>query len=113
MTERTCNECRYWSEMIARAGGGTTNPLGLTEAMCLAPAGPFKGKYTTGYGQCDSYAKNGHGAVDAPPNYGEESRAAYARDAAMKHPNDRPMFAADGTMLDDKGNRSIFDDVEE
>lgn len=29
------------------------------------------------------------------------------------YPNGAPMFAEDGTMLDDKGNRSIFDDVDE
>lgn len=28
------------------------------------------------------------------------------------YPNGAPMFATDGTMLDDKGNRSIFDDVD-
>jgi hypothetical protein len=31
----------------------------------------------------------------------------------MKHKNGKPVFALDGTMLDDKGNRSIFDDVDE
>ena len=31
----------------------------------------------------------------------------------MKHDNDKPVFAADGTMLDEHGNRSIFDDVDE
>ncbi len=29
------------------------------------------------------------------------------------YPNGKPMYAADGTMLDEKGNRSIFDDVDE
>lgn len=28
------------------------------------------------------------------------------------HPNGAPMFAADGTLLDQHGNRSIFDDVD-
>lgn len=31
----------------------------------------------------------------------------------MKHPNGKPMFAPDGMMLDEKGNRSIFDDVDD
>jgi hypothetical protein len=31
----------------------------------------------------------------------------------QKHPNGRPKFSLDGTLLDDKGNRSIFDDVDE
>jgi hypothetical protein len=29
-----------------------------------------------------------------------------------EHPNGAPMFAASGMMLDDQGNRSIFDDVD-
>lgn len=31
---------------------------------------------------------------------------------ARVYPNGQRMFAADGMMLDDKGNRSIFDDVD-
>lgn len=30
----------------------------------------------------------------------------------MRYANGKPVFAEDGTMLDDKGNRSIFDDVD-
>lgn len=30
----------------------------------------------------------------------------------LHHKNGAPMFAPDGTMLDDKGNRSIFDDID-
>ncbi|MDO8534109.1 MAG: hypothetical protein Q7S17_05130 [Xanthobacteraceae bacterium] len=99
--------------MIAQAGGGTTNPRGDTEALCLSERGPHAREYTTAETTCDAFAKNSHGAVDDPPNYGEASRAAYAVEASMKHKNDAPMFAPDGTMLDDQGNRSIFDDVDE
>lgn len=81
-------------------------------AMCLG-SGTMKGRYTTGQQTCDAFAKGKHGAVDEPPNYGEESRAAYEREAQMKHTNGRPKYAADGTMLDHKGNRSIFDDIDE
>ncbi|HEY5411317.1 MAG TPA: hypothetical protein VIJ94_11390 [Caulobacteraceae bacterium] len=31
----------------------------------------------------------------------------------LVHPNGAPVFSADGTMLDERGNRSIFDDVDE
>lgn len=31
----------------------------------------------------------------------------------MRHDNGRPVFSEDGTMLDENGNRSIFDDVDE
>src|ERR1700674_2932802 len=42
-------------------------------------------KYTTGHMTCDAW-KSGHlGAVDAPPNYGEETRAAYEREETSKH----------------------------
>ncbi len=33
---------------------------------------------------------------------------------SLKHPNGQPMFNPEtGTMLDERGNRSIFDDVDE
>jgi hypothetical protein len=32
---------------------------------------------------------------------------------AAKHSNGFPVFSRDGTMLDEHGNRSIFDDVDE
>lgn len=31
----------------------------------------------------------------------------------MKHENGKPMFASNGKMLDENGNRSIFDDVDD
>jgi hypothetical protein len=110
--ENQCDGCRYWSEMIARAGGWTTNPRGDTEALCLAKNSPYALQYTTGETTCLAFARNTCGAVDEPPDYGAAARAAYARQAAMQHPNGKPYFAPDGTPLDDKGNRSIFDDVD-
>ncbi len=111
--ERTCGGCRYWSEMIARAGSGTDNPRGDTEALCLAASGPYAGKYTTMAKTCDSFAKNTVGAIDDPPNYGEETRAEYAKQAAATYPNGAPMYSRDGMLLDHLGNRSIFDDIDE
>lgn len=105
--ERNCSGCRYWSEMLAQAHGNGV------EAMCLAASGAHAGTYVFGNDSCGSYAKNTAGAVDEPPDYGEAVRAAYEGQAAMKHDNGAPMFAPDGTMLDEKGNRSIFDDVDE
>lgn len=105
---RDCGGCRFWSEMIAQSIGG-----GDVEALCLAPAGPAAGKYTVSSQTCPSFAKNTLGAVDDPPDYGAEVRIAYAAQAEQKHPNGAPMYAPDGTMLDDQGNRSIFDDVAE
>lgn len=32
---------------------------------------------------------------------------------AAKHPNGQQMWAPDGTMVDEHGNRSIFDDVDQ
>lgn len=59
-----CQKCRYWSEMIARAGGGTTNPTGAVEALCLSASGPKAGKYTTSAMTCSSF-KVGE-VVDSP-----------------------------------------------
>lgn len=62
--------------MIARSHGGPV------EAMCLAPAGEKSGKYTTARMNCGSW-KSGHlGAIDEPPDYGAETRAAYAAEEA-------------------------------
>lgn len=30
----------------------------------------------------------------------------------LRHPNGKPMYSPDGTLLDDRGKRSIFDDVD-
>lgn len=102
---RDCGGCRYWSEMIAMVQAGEVC------AMCLG-SGTMRGRYTTARQVCDAYARNSAGAVDDPPNYGEESRAEYDRQAQATHPNGRRKYAPDGTLLDDKGNRSIFDDVD-
>lgn len=110
--ERNCDGCRYWSDMIARAGGGTTNSFGDTEALCLAAAGPHSGKYTTESWTCTAFARDTAGKTDSPPSYGEAARAFYEHQATMKWANGMPMFAPDGTMLNEKGNRSIFDDVD-
>jgi len=81
MTHRTygetknCAGCRYWSEMLAHALGG-----GPVEAMCLAGEGPFQGQYVAGYRTCPSWKSGHYGAVDAPPNFGEETRPLYARE---------------------------------
>lgn len=42
-----------------------------------------------------------------------KQNAEYSKQALAKHKNGAPKYARDGTMLDDKGNRSIFDDVDE
>lgn len=34
-------------------------------------------------------------------------------DVNAKYPNGAPMWAKDGTMLDENGNRSIFDDIDD
>ena len=70
---KSCGGCRYWSDMVAQAVGG-----GPVEALCLSDDGPRHGKYTTERMSCEKWAHNLYGAVDSPPNYGEEARAAYA-----------------------------------
>jgi hypothetical protein len=69
-----CAGCRFWSEMMGRAYGG-----GPVEALCLG-SGKYASKYTTERTTCDAW-KSGHlGAVDDPLDYGETTRAAYARE---------------------------------
>jgi len=76
---RNCAGCRFWSEMIAQCHGG-----GPVQAMCLSDDGPLAGKYTSGRQTCSAW-KSGHlGAIDDPPNYGEETRAAYEAEEATK-----------------------------
>ena len=70
---RNCAGCRFWSEMIAQAGGDCVG----VEAMCLGD-GPKHGKYVSARATCDAWKSGHHGAVDEPPNYGEETRALYA-----------------------------------
>jgi hypothetical protein len=92
--------------MIARSIGGRD-----VEALCLNAAGPCSGKYMVATQTCKGFAYDTAGKVDDPPNYGEEVLPIYAEQAAAKYPNGQPKYAPDGTMLDDKGNRSIFDDL--
>ena len=67
-----CQTCRFWSEMLAQSIG-----CGPVEAVCLSQTGPRHGKYTTGRMTCSEWKSGHHGAVDAPPNYGEFAVAAY------------------------------------
>jgi hypothetical protein len=47
----------------------------------------------------------------AQPLYRTEIRAALT--AEVLHPNGRPKFTPEGMMVDEHGNRSIFDDVDQ
>ena len=69
---KNCGGCRFWSEMCAQMIG-----CGPVQALCLAENGPHARKYTTERMTCDSWKSGHHGAVDDPPNYGEETRALY------------------------------------
>lgn len=70
-----CETCRYWSQMCAQALDG-----GPIEALCLAPDGPRKGRFTRATATCPKWAENTHGAWDEPPDYGETARAQYEAD---------------------------------
>ena len=40
------------------------------------------------------------------------ARASHVCPTPTHYPNGKPIFAKDGTMLDERGNRSIFDDID-
>jgi hypothetical protein len=70
---RDCRGCRFWSEMIAQGGG---DRIGV-EALCLSDDGPKAGEYTTARATCAAWKSGHHGAIDEPPNYGEQVRPLY------------------------------------
>jgi hypothetical protein len=82
-----CSDCRFWSEMVARATGSAV------EALCLADGGPQQSKYMSSSSGCGGFKPGTFGAVDDPPNYGEETRRLY-REAegpdAMKAAGETP-----------------------
>lgn len=59
---KTCQSCRFWSEMVARSGS-----FGV-EALCLSITSESRNKYTPGSHTCTAW-KSGHlGAIDEPGN---------------------------------------------
>lgn len=104
---KNCAGCRYWSEMIARAGGGTDNPRGDVEAMCLNATSPRSGNYTVERDTCEKWATGDLGAVDDPPNYGEATRALYAAREATG-PAAKAQCPSCGADVD-----SIFDHIDQ
>jgi hypothetical protein len=70
--KKDCGNCRYWSQMVAQSIG-----CGPIEALCLSPDSSWHSKYVRGTFLCVHWASDHHGKVDDPPNYGEQSRAAY------------------------------------
>jgi|GEM_PF-1153763 len=71
---KDCAGCRFWSEMIAKSEGGPV------VAMCLENNGPMRGKYTGARQTCAAWKSGHYGAVDDPPNYGEETQRLYAEE---------------------------------
>lgn len=57
--------------------------------------------------ECDAHWELRH-RIESEPAMAAEMLSKLA-----KYPNGAPMFAPDGMMLDDQGNRSIFDDVDQ
>lgn len=57
---RTCNGCRFWSEMLAQANGG------IVKAACLMSQSPRSGKFVSGNNSCEHWQEGSLGAVDQP-----------------------------------------------
>lgn len=84
-------------------------PFAVAQARLKAYQGPVPGlghssRLRVGYFSCPTYA-----AADE----------AFLADleilliSSLRHSNGAPMFAEDGTLLDERGNRSIFDYVDQ
>ncbi len=61
-----CEDCRYWSEMLAMADAGGV------KAVCLAVGGPNQGKWTRDLDSCPLWADGRLGAIDTPGFDGTE-----------------------------------------
>jgi hypothetical protein len=61
MANKTCENCKYWSEMLA-----FIKPPEPMNAMCLNQESPHKHTYTTEIHVCDKWDENIDGAVDDP-----------------------------------------------
>lgn len=58
-----CQDCRFWSEMVAQSIG-----CGPIEALCLNEESPLRIKMTTELNGCQFGKENLYGAIDAPGN---------------------------------------------
>jgi len=59
---KDCKGCRFWSEMLAQAGGDIEGVY----AMCINSKSYFSGKYTSAESNCKEWADGHDGAVDEP-----------------------------------------------
>jgi len=57
--KRICENCRYWSEMVASFN------IDL-DALCISGSGPHNAKMTPRWHTCAHFADNALGAVDQP-----------------------------------------------
>ena len=57
-----CDECRFWSEMLAKSVGEHI------QAMCICEASPQFMKYTLSRHKCENGMPGHLGAIDAPGN---------------------------------------------
>jgi hypothetical protein len=60
--DKTCETCRYWSELVVRSWG----PKLSLEALCLNREGPFYSLFCRGTQRCPSWASGHLGAIDDP-----------------------------------------------
>lgn len=72
-----CQDCRYWSEMLAKADDGPVM------AVCLCQQSKNKRQYTSGRNGCERGKESVFGAIDQPSHDPEGIRRAYEQyDAA-------------------------------
>lgn len=61
LTARTCETCRYWSDMLAMAQGG-----GPVRAVCLSAMSPMAGQWMAGAQTCKDWETSFYGVIDEP-----------------------------------------------
>ncbi len=76
---KTCKGCRYWSEMIAKV-----DKRHRVVALCLNSGSSMRNRYTTAAQSCPEWRSGHFGAVDEPPDYGEEARRLYAEEDGIE-----------------------------
>lgn len=79
MNTMFCSNCRFWSDKAAMID----HEHGLV-AVCLAPGGFHKGKFTMERFFCHFWRLNKYGAIDEGNDYGQAIQEKYDEDESKE-----------------------------